>query len=42
MSPAPVAVMATTCPYCGVGCGVPASRDESGAVIIAGDPTRTR
>ncbi|MGH6762377.1 MAG: molybdopterin-dependent oxidoreductase [Phyllobacterium sp.] len=28
----------TTCPYCGVGCGVLASRTENGAVTIAGDP----
>jgi assimilatory nitrate reductase catalytic subunit len=28
----------TTCPYCGVGCGVLASRDATGRVQIAGDP----
>lgn len=28
----------TTCPYCGVGCGVLATPDRSGAVAIAGDP----
>lgn len=28
----------TTCPYCGVGCGVLASRDAQGKVQIAGDP----
>jgi assimilatory nitrate reductase catalytic subunit len=28
----------TTCPYCGVGCGVLASVDEHGAVTVAGDP----
>lgn len=28
----------TTCPYCGVGCGVLALRAASGAVEIAGDP----
>ncbi len=28
----------TTCPYCGVGCGVLASAGEDGAVSIAGDP----
>lgn len=28
----------TTCPYCGVGCGVLASRDAQGRVQIAGDP----
>jgi assimilatory nitrate reductase catalytic subunit len=30
-------VVDTTCPYCGVGCGIRATRDESGAVTIAGD-----
>ena len=28
----------TTCPYCGVGCGVLAQREESGSVSVAGDP----
>jgi assimilatory nitrate reductase catalytic subunit len=28
----------TTCPYCGVGCGVIATVDDSGAVTVAGDP----
>ena len=28
----------TTCPYCGVGCGVLATREEGGAVGIKGDP----
>lgn len=28
----------TTCPYCGVGCGVLATPDGRGAVAIAGDP----
>ncbi len=28
----------TTCPYCGVGCGVLAKRDASGVVTISGDP----
>ena len=28
----------TTCPYCGVGCGVLATPDGSGGVAIAGDP----
>ncbi len=32
------ATVRTTCPYCGVGCGVLATREESGAVTIAGDP----
>jgi assimilatory nitrate reductase catalytic subunit len=29
----------TTCPYCGVGCGILAAREPSGAVTIIGDPT---
>lgn len=28
----------TTCPYCGVGCGVLATLEEDGSVKIAGDP----
>ncbi|WP_454744355.1 nitrate reductase [Ciceribacter selenitireducens] len=28
----------TTCPYCGVGCGVIASVDDSGKVSVKGDP----
>ncbi len=28
----------TTCPYCGVGCGVLAEIDEHGAVNVKGDP----
>ncbi|MFD1694991.1 nitrate reductase [Roseibium aestuarii] len=28
----------TTCPYCGVGCGVLASRFEDGTVTVKGDP----
>jgi assimilatory nitrate reductase catalytic subunit len=28
----------TTCPYCGVGCGIKASRAKDGSVAIAGDP----
>lgn len=28
----------TTCPYCGVGCGVLAKRDAQGVVTISGDP----
>lgn len=27
----------TTCPYCGVGCGVVASTDDNGHISIAGD-----
>src|ERR1700753_1218869 len=37
-APGPRAVK-TTCPYCGVGCGVLATPQKSGAVTIAGDPT---
>jgi len=33
-----MAAVRTTCPYCGVGCGVLASRGEDGSVLIAGDP----
>jgi assimilatory nitrate reductase catalytic subunit len=28
----------TTCPYCGVGCGVIATPQSDGSVAIAGDP----
>jgi assimilatory nitrate reductase catalytic subunit len=28
----------TTCPYCGVGCGVLATPDGRGGAAIAGDP----
>ena len=28
----------TTCPYCGVGCGIIATRREDGSVDIKGDP----
>ena len=28
----------TTCPYCGVGCGVLAKPDGRGGAVIAGDP----
>jgi assimilatory nitrate reductase catalytic subunit len=31
-------VIRTTCPYCGVGCGVLASPDGRGGAIISGDP----
>ena len=37
MLESPVTVR-TTCAYCGVGCGVLATREESGAVRIKGDP----
>ncbi|MGE0285741.1 MAG: molybdopterin-dependent oxidoreductase [Bradyrhizobium sp.] len=29
----------TSCPYCGVGCGVIADRDSAGNISVAGDPT---
>src|SRR5258706_2022160 len=29
----------TTCPYCGVGCGVLATPDGSGGAAISGDPS---
>ncbi|MEL6203716.1 MAG: molybdopterin-dependent oxidoreductase [Pseudomonadota bacterium] len=32
-------VIQTTCPYCGVGCGVLATPDEHGGLTVAGDPT---
>src|SRR6266404_2131248 len=28
----------TTCPYCGVGCGILATPDNSGGAAISGDP----
>ena len=28
----------TTCPYCGVGCGVLATRKKDGSTVVAGDP----
>ncbi len=31
-------VIKTTCPYCGVGCGVIATQEEDGHVTIKGDP----
>src|SRR6185295_344709 len=35
---APPAPIRTTCPYCGVGCGVLASPDGKGGAAIRGDP----
>ena len=32
------ATVRTTCPYCGVGCGILATPDGAGGVAIAGDP----
>jgi assimilatory nitrate reductase catalytic subunit len=37
LAPHPPAVR-TTCPYCGVGCGILASPDGNGGAAIAGDP----
>ena len=37
LPPNPVTVR-TTCPYCGVGCGVLATPDGAGGASIAGDP----
>ena len=37
LSPQPPAVR-TTCPYCGVGCGVLAAPDGDGGAAISGDP----
>jgi assimilatory nitrate reductase catalytic subunit len=34
----PAASVRTTCPYCGVGCGVLARRAAGGTVSVAGDP----
>ncbi len=34
-----MAGVCTTCPYCGVGCGIVASPDGRGGADIAGDPT---
>ena len=31
----------TTCPYCGVGCGILAKREENGDVTVRGDPEHT-
>ncbi|EJZ21284.1 molybdopterin-dependent oxidoreductase, partial [Rhizobium sp. Pop5] len=33
-----MAEVKTTCPYCGVGCGVTAAVDEAGTVSVKGDP----
>jgi assimilatory nitrate reductase catalytic subunit len=36
---APATATRTTCPYCGVGCGVLASVDKAGVARVAGDPS---
>ena len=36
-APPAVAAVCTTCPYCGVGCGVVATADGVGGAAIAGD-----
>ncbi len=38
MTAAPATEIRTTCPYCGVGCGVVARRRSDGMVAVAGDP----
>ncbi|TAN48074.1 MAG: nitrate reductase, partial [Methylococcaceae bacterium] len=38
-TPSATAPIQTTCPYCGVGCGVIATLDGQGGVTIQGDPT---
>ncbi|MEQ8481939.1 MAG: molybdopterin-dependent oxidoreductase [Hoeflea sp.] len=38
MSREPGLTVRTTCPYCGVGCGVLATRGEDGTVAVRGDP----
>lgn len=38
MTAGPARTVKTTCPYCGVGCGVLATLEEGGAVAIKGDP----
>ena len=35
---ASVQTVRTTCPYCGVGCGIEVEHDEAGKIAIAGDP----
>ncbi|MDZ4135290.1 MAG: molybdopterin-dependent oxidoreductase, partial [Paracoccaceae bacterium] len=37
-APGVAAAVCTTCPYCGVGCGVLATPDGAGGLLIAGDP----
>jgi assimilatory nitrate reductase catalytic subunit len=37
--PQPAPTVRTTCPYCGVGCGVLAQSDNHGGAAVAGDPT---
>ena len=37
-APAMTGAVRTTCPYCGVGCGILATPDGRGGVAIAGDP----
>ena len=36
------ATVRTTCPYCGVGCGVLATPDGKGGAVIKGDPAASR
>lgn len=37
-TPSPSGAVRTTCPYCGVGCGLIAARQADGLVMIQGDP----
>lgn len=37
-SPAAIGGTRTTCPYCGVGCGIVARRESGGAITVSGDP----
>ena len=34
----PEQTVRTTCPYCGVGCGILATPDGAGGLAVAGDP----
>ncbi|MDF2142011.1 nitrate reductase [Paenirhodobacter sp. CAU 1674] len=36
--PDPASMTRSTCPYCGVGCGVLIGRDAAGGVVVKGDP----
>ncbi len=38
VAPAPTDAICTTCPYCGVGCGVRATPDGTGGLTVRGDP----
>ena len=38
MDGGPLPRIRSTCPYCGVGCGVILSPDKAGGVVVSGDP----